>query len=347
MRLRTELRRRPGGQVVVEDVPTSCRDTSAPVLMRNVPPARPFELLVTLYDHPRARSFDPTGLVGLFMPLMFGLMVGDIMYGALLLAGALAIRARFGARSPVIRDGARVLAIGSVWAIVFGVVFGELLGDLGERAFGLPAIWRHREEAEALKPLLLFAVSVGAAHVVLGYGLGLWQAWRDRLPRNALVPGGSLLVLVALFVVAGIAAALVPTAALGPAAAAAIVGLVVVSVAHGRLGLLLGPLEIVGVVGHVLSYLRLAAVGLASVYLAVVANRLATLGPIWIGVVVAAFLHALNLVLAGFTPAIQSLRLQYVEFFGKFFIGGGRAFRPFGDGAGSRPGVRKEGADGS
>jgi len=93
---------------------------------------------------------------------------------------------------------------------------------------------------------------------------------------------------------------------------------------------MLGPLELFGMIGNVLSYLRLAAVGLASVYLAVVANELAVAGPIWIGVVVAALLHALNLVLAGFTPAIQALRLQYVEFFSKFFVGGGRAFRPFG-----------------
>lgn len=329
-RLRNQLGRRLDDQVVVEELPTSRRDTSAPVLMRNAPRARPFEFLVNLYDHPRARSLDPTGLIAIFVPLMFGLMVGDVMYGALLLVAALAIRAKFGPRSPVIRDGARVLAMGSVWAIVFGLVFGEFLGDLGERAFGMPAIWRHREEQDALQPLLLFAVAIGAAHVVLGYVLGLWQAWRDRLPRDALVPGGSLLVLVGLFAVAAVAAARLPTAALGPAAAFAIVGLVVISVAHGRLGLLLGPLELVGIVGHVLSYLRLAAVGLASVYLAVVANKLATLGPIWIGVVVAAFLHALNLTLAGFTPAIQSLRLQYVEFFSKFFIGGGRAFRPFG-----------------
>lgn len=335
-RLRSELELRLEGQVVVEELPSSRRDTSAPVLMQNPPAAKPFEFLVNLYDHPRARSLDPTGLVGIFVPLMFGLMVGDVVYGALLLAAALVIRAKFGARSPVIRDGARILAMGSVCAIAFGLVYGEFLGNLGERAFGMPALWRHRDAHNALKPLLLFAVAIGAVHVVLGYLLGLWQARRDRRVHDAMIPGGSLLVLAGLFAVAGVAAARLPTAALGPAGAAAIVGLVVISAAHGRLGLLLGPLEVVGIIGNVLSYLRLAAVGLASVYLALVANRLATaLGPIWIGAVVAAFLHALNLVLAGFTPAIQALRLQYVEFFSKFFIGGGRPFQPFG--AGSQP----------
>ena len=99
---------------------------------------------------------------------------------------------------------------------------------------------------------------------------------------------------------------------------------------HGALGLIMGPLALMGTLGNVLSYLRLAAVGLASAYLAGVANKLATVGPIWMGVLVAVFFHALNLALAVFSPTIQALRLHYVEFFSKFFVGGGRAFRPFG-----------------
>ena len=83
-------------------------------------------------------------------------------------------------------------------------------------------------------------------------------------------------------------------------------------------------------VGNVLSYLRIAAIGLASVYLARVANELGFSGPIWIGLLVAALFHALNLVLGVFSPTIQALRLHYVEFFGKFYEGGGKAFRPFG-----------------
>jgi len=335
-RLGDALVGRFGGEVVLEEASAGRRDTSAPVLLRNARPARPFEFLVRLYDDPRARSLDPTGLVALFIPLMFGLMVGDVVYGAVLLAVALVVRARLGARSPVVRDGSLALAAGSVCAIAFGVVYGEALGDLGERAFGMPALWRHRDDADALEPLLLFALAIGTAHVVLGYVLGLWQSWRDRYVRPALAHVGSLLVLAGLFGLAAVATERLPGAALGPAVAVGIVGLVLASAPHGRLGLVLGPLELVGMIGNVLSYLRLAAVGLASVYLAVVANELATVGPIWMGVVVAAFLHALNLALAGFTPAIQALRLQYVEFFSKFFVGGGRAFRPFGarDGSG-------------
>ncbi|NIP81560.1 MAG: hypothetical protein GWM90_21035, partial [Gemmatimonadetes bacterium] len=76
-------------------------------------------------------------------------------------------------------------------------------------------------------------------------------------------------------------------------------------------------------IGNVLSYLRIAAIGLASVYLARIANELGAAAPLWIGIAIAALFHALNLVLGVFSPTIQALRLHYVEFFGKFYEGGG------------------------
>ena len=76
--------------------------------------------------------------------------------------------------------------------------------------------------------------------------------------------------------------------------------------------------------------MRLAAVGLASVYVALVANELAgSLGSLILGTIVAILIHALNMVLGAFTPTIHSLRLHYVEFFRKFYKGGGRPFSPF------------------
>jgi len=100
--------------------------------------------------------------------------------------------------------------------------------------------------------------------------------------------------------------------------------------AHGVLGLFIGPLELLGTLGNVLSYLRLAALGLASTYLAEVANQLGARGPLLLGILVAALFHALNLALAAFSPMIQALRLHYVEFFGQFHEGGGRLFSPLG-----------------
>jgi V/A-type H+-transporting ATPase subunit I len=166
--------------------------------------------------------------------------------------------------------------------------------------------------------------------VVLGTAIGAWQAARFSEHRTLFDKLGTLLALGGLFGVAGWAADQLPAGALTPAFAATVVGLVLVMSLHGALGLVTGPLEFMGTLGNVLSYLRLAAVGLASAHLAAVANELATVGPIWLGVLVAVFFHSLNLALAAFSPTIQALRLHYVEFFGAFLVGGGRAFSPFG-----------------
>jgi V/A-type H+-transporting ATPase subunit I len=119
------------------------------------------------------------------------------------------------------------------------------------------------------------------------------------------------------------------------AAGVVALGIVLLVTGRGALGLVMGPLEFVGTLGNVLSYLRLAAVGLASTYLAMVANELSVLGPIWLGVFIGLFFHVLNLALASFSPMIQALRLHYVEFFSKFYEGGGQPFRPFGGRAAS------------
>lgn len=327
---RRELELAANAEIAV-DVVEPTPEVAPPVLMKNRAPARPFEFLVRLLDLPRAGSLDPTMLMALFLPLMVGVMVGDIVYGTLLLGLALFARRRFAARSPVIRDLSRVFVAGSLWAILFGILFGEALGDLGKRVVGLPALWFYRGGRDAVEPLLLFALAIGAAHVVLGLVLGLWRSALERRGGELLERTGSLLALAGVFSLAGVAADRLPGGALVPAVAAIVLGVILLVVPGGALGLMMGPLGLIGTLGNVLSYLRLAAVGLASAYLAVVANRLGSLGPIWMGVLVAALFHALNLALAGFSPMIQALRLHYVEFFSKFYEGGGEPFRPFGE----------------
>jgi len=302
-----------------------------PVLLHNVRLFRPYERLVSFLSWPSPGGIDPTGLMGAVLPVLFGIMVGDIGYGLLLVAAGTLLRRRTAARSPAVADIGRILSLGGVWAAVFGALFGELFGDLGHALFGLPALWFYRGGPDALTPLLAFVIGVGAAHLVLGLLIGLWLAARERHVPHLLERGGTLLVLGGLFAVAGVAVSRLPGATLPPALAAVVVGLVLAGWAYGPLGILLGPLEVVGRIGNVLSYLRLAAVGLASAYLAVVANELGRQAPLLLGIVVAAFFHALNLALAAFTPMIQALRLHYVEFFGTFQDDDdGRPFRPLG-----------------
>ncbi|WP_326967623.1 V-type ATP synthase subunit I [Arthrobacter sp. CG_A4] len=318
------------GPLVIEELPHNVRAHSTPVLMKERRAARPFGFLTRFLDNPRAASLDPTGLMAIFLPLMFGVMVGDVVYGALLLLAGVWARRKFGKDSPAVADLCSVLVFGAIWAIIFGFLFGEALGNLGKNVFGDFSLWFYRGGADALQPLLLFALAIGAAHVLLGVVLGMWQSWRDRAHRQFLDRLGTFAFLCGMLAVAGFAAGALPPGFMTPAIALTVVGLVLVMSLHGTLGLMMGPLELLGAIGNILSYLRLAAVGLASVYLAIVANELATVGPLWLGIIVATFFHVLNLALAGFSPLIQALRLHYVEFFSKFFIGGGHAFTPFG-----------------
>jgi V/A-type H+-transporting ATPase subunit I len=230
----------------------------------------------------------------------------------------------------VAADLSRVLRLGAIWAIIWGVVFGEVLGDLGSRVFGLQPIWINREEA--IEPLLLFALGIGAAHIVLGLLLGLWAAVRADDRRQLGERAALLAALCALFTIAGGAAKLLPSGVMTPAASVVAVALVVLVALQWPLGIVMGPLDLIGIISNVLSYLRIAAIGLASVFLARVANELGAAAPLALGLVIAALFHALNLALGTFSPMIQALRLHYVEFFDKFYESGGVAFVPFGGG---------------
>jgi V/A-type H+/Na+-transporting ATPase subunit I len=326
-RLRQVLTAEAGTDVVVESSEADPGDRP-PVLMANPRPARPFHVLVELLALPRYGTLDPTALMAVFLPLFFGMMLGDVAYGLLLLGISWLVRRRFGRRAPRVGELTKVLGLSAGWAVIWGVVYGEFFGDLGHRLWGWEPLWINREEA--LGPLLVFAVAVGGAHVGLGLVLGIREAARARNPRSAAQRVGLLVSLAGLFLLAATATGRLPDALATPAVAGILVGLVILMAVGGPMGLLLGPLELTGLIGNVLSYLRIAAIGLASVYLARVANELGAIGPLWLGVAVASLFHALNLALGAFSPSIQSLRLHYVEFFGKFYDEGGEPYRPFG-----------------
>jgi V/A-type H+/Na+-transporting ATPase subunit I len=300
-----------------------------PVALANSRAARPFERLVRLFGLPQARSIDPSGLMSVFMPLFFGMMVGDVGHGVILLAGALAARRRWRDR-PMIRDLARILALGAGWSVVWGLVFGELFGELGAHYLHLSPLWISRSDSRAVSSLLVFSLGVGAVHIALGLVLGIWSAARARHRSELCERAGQLVSLVGLFSVAGVISRQLPAGLMTPSFAAIAVGMVLVGATKGWLGLLLGPLDVLSGAGNVLSYLRIAALGMASVYLSQVANELGRAAPAVIGAVVATLLHALNVALASFSPTIQALRLHYVEFFGKFYDVGGAPYRPFG-----------------
>jgi V/A-type H+-transporting ATPase subunit I len=262
-----------------------------------------------------------------FMPIFFGMILGDIGYGVLLLILSLAFLRKF--RRGVFHDVLVVLAMGSGWAIVFGLFYGELFGTLGEQ-LGMHALWFDRASPENVAGLLVMTIAVGAVHITLGLILGVWESIRDRNRGHFLERSGMLVGLIGLFFIVGILAKALPAGLMTPAIVGLIIGIVLIGASLGWLGILMGPIEFIGLIGNVLSYLRIAAIGLASVYLAKVANDLAGIvGNIFVGIILAVLIHALNLVLGAFSPTIHSLRLHYVEFFRKFYEGGGKPYQPY------------------
>ena len=317
----------PGVTVAARDPATA---GEPPTLLDNPQPVHPYQRLITFFGLPKSGSIDPSTLTAAVLPLLFGVMVGDLAYGAVLAGiGALLRRRGRATERPLLRDAGSILLAGGVWSMVFGLLFGEALGSLGHK-LGLPALWFYRGDAESLGTLLLFAVGIGVTHMLLALILGMRQASRLRQPRTFIERAGTFLLLCGLAAIAATAMDLLPDQVRTPAMALVAVTFVVAISTRGVLGLLMGPLELLSTLGHVLSYLRLAAVGLASVYLAAVANELASSVPLLLGVFVAALLHLLNLALAAFSPMVQALRLHYVEFFSGFYEAGGHAFRPFG-----------------
>lgn len=325
--LQSTLAHEVGGEVIVSRLPLRPEEEQgAPVAFDNPSFVRPFEPLVGLLALPKYAGLDPTPLMALFLPIFFGMILGDVAYGTILLVLMFYLRQRFKAQT-TLRNLAEVLIMGATWSIVFGFLFGEFFGTLGHE-FGLRPLWFDR--GHDVQALFLLTIGVGAGHIVLGLCMGVWDALRRRSRHDLVEKAATLVSLAALFLLVAVLADYLPNSFFTPAVALLVVGLAILIYSMGGLGVLLGPLELLGTVGNILSYLRIAAIGLSSIYLAQVANELAGLvGNLLVGLIVAGLFHALNLVLGAFSPTIQSLRLHYVEFFGKFYQGGGQPFRPF------------------
>jgi len=322
--LRSHLAREVGREVVViERERATPGRPDVPVALDNRGPARAFEALSTFVAVPRYGSLDPTPLLGIGFPAFVGLMVGDAGYGLVALGALVLARRRWRTRPwMAVLWPVGLVVVGST--IGFGLLFGEVFGSLGHELLGLRPILFDRRDA--LGPLLVLAVAIGAAQVSLGLGLGVVNAALLRHRREATARGALLVAVVAVGLLLAIAAGLLGRQLLPVAGGALVLAAAVLLVTVG----IRGPIEILGTLGHVLSYARLAAIGLASVMLAVVADRLGALVPnVVAGVLTATALHALNLGLGFFDASIQSLRLHYVEFFTKFLEPGGRPYRPF------------------
>lgn len=322
-KVRSTLQNRFGDEIVVEEKEIFAEELDTiPVRLRNPAYFRPFEIFSRLLPLPRYTSRDATPFIGIFFPVFFGLMLGDMGYGILLTLIALPLALGVKDNAMLISAG-KVLGVCAAYTIIFGFLFGEFFGDLGHRWFDLEPVLFDRRAS--IMPMLLFALALGVIHVSLGLILGSISALRYHKPRQAafkLISVAVILLLsvfLASFVPAGSALARQPLlVAMG-------VGVVLLLVTGG----LLAPLEMLKSIGNIISYARIMAVGLTSVLMAYVANNLAgATGSVIVGVFVGILLHGFNIVLGIFAPTVHSLRLHFVEFFSKFVESGGRKFRP-------------------
>lgn len=292
-----------------------------PTALKNPAYFRPFELFLKLMPPINYRGLDPTILIGIFFPFFSGCMIGDLGYGAVILLLGLWLKNK---RSVLLKDVGAILTFAAVWALFWGLAYGELFGDLGHRLFHLRPLWIER--SEIVLPVMAFTVSLGFMHILIGYILGMLQGFRSGHRHLWIEKLGNIIILFALLSVMIIVKANLPKPFFTLTVISLVLGLALL-LSGGGIG---GLVESFGSLGNILSYVRIAAIGLSSAILAKVATSFVdSMGITFIGLFLALAIHLLNFVLALAGSGLHSARLQYVEFMGKFYQGGGIPYKPF------------------
>lgn len=311
----------------------------APTAMQNNAVVTPFEYLVQSFSLPQYHEIDPSSVIAPFFFIFFGISLGDAGYGlilALICAGLL-LKLKMG---PIGRKISWMFLISGIGAIIFGIITGSVM-SLQNIKIG---IFNPLEQPILL---LLIALGLGVIQLFLGLILSAYTTIKEGHWADAVWNQGTLMFflatalvviakdavglsvytnqLVYLFLIAGLSMVIANTR--GKKGIGGLIG-----------GILGGFYNIYGTIGFfsdILSYSRLMALGLSGGVMGGIMNQLAgmLIGSIpvlgWIlGAAVFLFGHALNLALSVLGAYVHSSRLQYLEFFGKFFEGGGKPFTP-------------------
>jgi|APHM01.1.fsa_nt_gi Archaeal/vacuolar-type H+-ATPase subunit I len=385
-----------GGEVVADGSGTvTMGDDNPPVVQGNPDAAKPFQVLTKAFSRPQYSEFDPTVLVFLTFPIMFGFMIGDVGYGLIYTLIGYVLYSRF--ESSAIKSMGGVTLWSGGFTVLFGILYDEVFGlhpfaEPMADILGVGFLNLHK----GLKPYyaewalawFFLSIIVGVLHLNAGYILSFIEDIKLHGVKEAIYESGSWLLMlngIWLFVLSDVYRAQKPdfifTVFNEGSNAAIELGFSGFGETAGLVGggaflggaVLLGigePLEIPEVLSplvNALSYTRLAAVLLAKAGTAFAVNLivfgayfndgnfhfiftaaelsklqaegadimfagLTTSGTLGlIGGAVALILgHTVVLALGVTSAGLQAVRLEYVEFFGKFYEGGGRQYLPFG-----------------
>ncbi len=311
---------------IVFSITDPSKEDNPPIELTNPKFLKPFEMLTELFSMPSYGDLDPTFIVAPLFLIFAGFMLTDAVYGLFMIALGWVILTKFAKYSTGFRDmSISIIGIG-IFTTLFGILTGSYFGDLPYYLFGLTtdqlAIWK-----DPLKdPLyfLIISLIVGIIHVNIGLLLGALEdirkkAWKSLVKERLIWYVLQIGVLLIVFKQTALAGKII----LG----FSILGIIVMT---GPLGLL----DITGLMGDIISYARLFALALSTAGIAMAVNLLAQLvnGIPFIGIVLMVLVfivgHVFGFIMNALGAFVHSLRLQFVEFFGKFYEGGGDKFMP-------------------
>lgn len=340
------------------ELETPSPDEELPVKLKNGFFGAPVEGVLEGYSLPGKWEVDPSRVMCVFYYVLFGMMLSDAAYGFLISLVCGIVLLKFKNIEEGLRKTMRMFFFCGIstmfWGVMFGSYFGDAIPVITRTFFGnevnVPPLWF--APLDDPMRLMLFSFLLGIIHLFAGLGMQIYQYCRRGKYLDALYDSGFWYMLVGGLIIALVGSDMfkdmmgldlpIPSIVITIALVFAAIGAVGIIATSGRESrgfkrLLKGLYGLYGVsswLSDILSYSRLLALGLATGVIAQVFNMLGTMaGGGVIGailfILVFAIGHVLNLLINLLGAYVHTNRLQYVEFFGKFYEGGGQKFEPF------------------
>ena len=321
-----------------------------PSYVENKQLVTPFEQVTNLYSRPDPNGIDATPYMTPFYILLFGLMLSDTGYG-IVLSILTALFIKFKKPTGMSGGFARVLFWGGISTIVWGALVGTIFGMDFDTLLGTNNLFPLFVDPMS-EPIgmLILCFGLGVIHILFGVALKMKLAFSRGDWQSAIFDSLSWILIVVGLIVYAVPSAVqgVPTFVATIGLAMTGLGAVLILLFKGRANKNpimrtlsgLGELyQVTGYLSDILSYARLFALGIATGVIASVFNELCKMlmvSPILIvriiGIIIACVLlvalHGFNIAINTLGAFVHCARLQYVEFYGKFYEPGGRAFRP-------------------